>query len=169
MNQLLETPRLRLRHFVSSDRDSLHSILGDAEVMQFSIRGVHNQKQIREFIDRQLLSYLAPGFGLYAIIHKQNDESIGYCGLLQQSVDGKKEIEIGYRLAKKYWGQGLATEAATAIAKYGREKFGFQRLICIIDPANKRSIRVAEKIGMKFESDTIYRGVSVRIYLSTLD
>ena len=73
-------------------------------------------------------------------------------------------MEVGYRLAQKYWGQGLATEAAQAVIQYGRERFNFQRFICLIDPENIRSIRVATKLGMKREKRLIYHGLDVAMY-----
>ena len=162
--QIIETPRLTLRYITSLDATALMPILGDEEVMRYSIIGVHNPKQIRQFIEQRLLSYLEYGFGLYALVHKQNGEMIGYSGFFIQSIEQHQEVEVGYRLAKKYWGQGLATEAGLAVIKYGRERFNFQRYICLIETENQRSIRVATKLGMKFEKKIIYHGLDVAMY-----
>lgn len=162
--QILETSRLKLRYFTIRDKDSLLPILGNSTVMEFSIIGVHNSKQIRQFIEQRLLSYLELGFGLYAVIHKQQDKLIGYCGFFVQQVNKHKEVEIGYRLAQQYWGQGLATEAARAVLIYGSEKYQFKRFICLIEPANTRSIRVAKKLGMILEKKIIYHGLDVDMY-----
>ena len=165
--QILETPRLIIRYFSIRDLEALVPILGDAKVMEFSIIGVHDKKQIRQFIEQRLLSYLTSGFGLYALIHKQDRELIGYCGFFVQKVGDRQEVEIGYRLASKYWGRGLATEAARAIYQYGRERFNFKRFICLIEPANSRSIRVAQKLEMKYEKNIIYHGIDVEMYSSS--
>lgn len=162
--RILETSRLILRYFTIRDRAALIPILGDARVMEFSIIGVHNDRQIRQFIEQRLLSYLEPGFGLYALIHKQNQQLIGYCGFFVQQVNQHHEVEIGYRLAYQYWGQGLATEAAQAVLAYGRQKYNFTRFICLIEPANTRSIRVAQKLGMALEKQIIYHGLDVDMY-----
>ena len=162
--QIIETSRLTLRYITSLDAPALMPILGDEEVMRYSITGVHSPKQIKQFIEQRLLSYLERGFGLYALVHKQNCQTIGYCGFFVQSIEENKEVEVGYRLAKKYWGQGLATEAGLAVIKYGRERFNFQRFICLIEPENQRSIRVATKLGMKFEKKIIYHGLDVAMY-----
>lgn len=162
--QILETSRLSLRYFTIRDKNSLIPILGDPKVMEFSIIGVHDSKQIRQFIEQRLLSYLEPGFGLYAIIHKQQDKLIGYCGFFVQQVNEYPEIEIGYRLAQQYWGQGLATEAARAVLAYGKQKYQFKRFACLIEPANTRSIGVAKKLGMKLEKKIIYHGLDVDMY-----
>jgi len=162
--QILETSRLIIRYFTIRDLEDLVPILGDPQVMEFSILGVHDRQLIRRFVEQRLLSYLDPGFGLYALIHKQNQELIGYCGFFVQKIDERKEVEIGYRLATKYWGKGLATEAAQAIYHYGLNKFGFQRFICLIEPHNQRSIRVAIKLGMELEKEITYYNKNVQVY-----
>lgn len=162
--QIIETPRLRLRYIIISDLEALVPILGDPKVMEFSLLGVHNRQQIRQFIEQRLLSYLETGFGLYALIYKENQELIGYCGFFIQKVAQQQEVEIGYRLATKYWGQGLATEAAQAVLNYGKQRYNFQRFICLIDPANTRSIRVAQKLGMTLETMLVYHGLDVEMY-----
>lgn len=162
--QILETSRLIVRYFTIRDLDALIPILGDSQVMKFSILGVHNRQQIRKFIEQRLLSYLDPGFGLYALIHKENQELVGYCGFFVQKINDHQEVEIGYRLAAKYWGQGLATEAATCICEYGQDKFNFKRFVCLIEPANIRSIKVAKKLEMKLEKKIIYYGIDVDFY-----
>ena len=162
--QILETSRLKLRYLTIRDKEALVPILSDAEVMHYSIIGVHDRQQIRQFIEQRLLSYLECGFGLYAIVHKQNRELIGYCGFFIQAIEQQKEVELGYRLAKKYWGQGLGTEAAKAVLEYGQQRFNFRRFICLIDPKNTRSINVAQKLGMKREKKLIYHGLKVEMY-----
>ena len=162
--QILETPRLIVRYFTIRDLDALVAILSDPQVMEFSIFGVHNRQQIRQFIEQRLLSYLDPGFGLYALIHKQDRELIGYCGFFVQKIDERREVEVGYRLATKYWGRGLATEAATHICEYGQKRFNLKRFVCLIEPNNIRSIRVAKKLGMQLEKNTVYHGIEVEVY-----
>jgi RimJ/RimL family protein N-acetyltransferase len=162
--QILETSRLTLRYITSRDADALMPILGDAEVMQFSIIGVHSKKQIKQFIEQRLISYMEYGFGLYAVVHKQNQELIGYCGFFIQSIEQQKEVEVGYRLARKYWGQGLATESAKAVVEYGQQRFNFQSFVCLIETENSRSIRVANKLGMTLEKKIIYHGLDVAMY-----
>jgi ribosomal-protein-alanine N-acetyltransferase len=162
--QIMETSRLTLRYITARDAEALMPILGDAEVMQFSIIGVHSQRQIKQFIEQRLISYLEYGFGLYALVHKHNQELIGYCGFFIQSIEQQKEVEVGYRLARKYWGQGLATEAAQAVVEYGQQRFNFQRFVCLIETENSRSIRVAHKLGMTLEKKIIYHGLDVAMY-----
>nr|WP_313929898.1 GNAT family N-acetyltransferase [Microcoleus sp. FACHB-SPT15] len=91
--------------------------------------------------------------GLWAAILKDLNGFAGQCGLVVQHVDGKTEIEIGYLFLRKYWGQGLATEAALACRNYGFTSLNFTRLISLINPNNMPSRRVAEKIGMTLEKE----------------
>lgn len=62
-------------------------------------------------------------------------------------------MEVAYLLAKQYWGQGLGTEAARAIANYVFEQLGLRRLICLIDQDNLASVKVARNIGIQFEEE----------------
>jgi RimJ/RimL family protein N-acetyltransferase len=89
--------------------------------------------------------------GLWAAIYKQTGKFIGRCGLLPWTIEDQREVEVAYTIAQEYWGQGLATESACGILEYGFEKLNLSRLICLIDPENIVSQRVAEKIGMTLE------------------
>ena len=82
-------------------------------------------------------------------------------------VNGRAEIEIGYRLARAHWGQGYATEAVTAVRDYAFAALEMPRLIALIDPANTTSIRVAEKAGMRYEADVMtYNDIGRRVALN---
>ena len=161
---ITETPRLILRHFTHDDLDDLAPILADPQVMYFSARGVQTKEQTRKFINWILSSYQETGLGLYAVIYKENYRLIGFCGLLIWDLKPQREVEIGYRFATKYWGNGLGTEAARAVRDYAWNQLNLNRLICIVQPENKRSIRVAEKIGMEYERNTIFMDLEVVVY-----
>jgi RimJ/RimL family protein N-acetyltransferase len=92
-----------------------------------------------------------PELGLWATIHKETGKFIGRCGLLPWTIDGQREVEVAYTIAQEYWGQGLGTEAARGILEYGFTTLHLSRLICLSDPENVASQRVAEKIGMTLE------------------
>ena len=86
---------------------------------------------------------------------------IGFCGFW----DGfAPDVEIGWRLLPKYWGQGLATEAATAVMEYGFRRWGFLRLISLAQTENKASIRIMQKLGMEFERCFQHEGIEVVRY-----
>jgi len=84
--------------------------------------------------------------------------------LLPWEIGGSREVELGYLLAKRYWGLGLATEAAIAVRDHAFENLGLTRVVCQVHPGNIASQRVAEKCGMKREGDVDVCGVPCRIY-----
>ncbi len=92
-----------------------------------------------------------PELGLWATVLKENGEFIGRCGLLPWHIEGRDEVEVAYTIARRYWGRGLGSEAAAAILKYGFENLGLDRLVCLIEPENTASQRVAQRIGMKLD------------------
>mgnify|MGYP002631179572 FL=1 len=94
----------------------------------------------------------------WAVLLRDTNELIGYCGLFSMAVHSKPEMELGYRLGRNYWGQGLATEAAHVAVDYARNVLGIQRLISLIDPSNTRSAAVAKKLGMTKESEVMCEG-----------
>lgn len=155
---MAETERLIIRRFHTLDVEAMTDIFGDAEVMQFGA-GVQTTNWIYNWIQDQFQNYSTWGFGAWAAIEKRQAKVIGYCGLFHfPDVNGQPEVEIGYRFARAYWGQGYATEAALAVRDYAFRELGLPRLIAMIDPQNTASIRVAEKIGMCYETDVMFEG-----------
>jgi ribosomal-protein-alanine N-acetyltransferase len=91
--------------------------------------------------------------GLWATIYKPTNQFIGRCGLLPWTLDGQFEVEVAYMIDKRFWGQGLGTEAALAIRDYGFNQLNLSRLVSLIDGENIASIKVAERMGMRFEKE----------------
>src|SRR6266496_2461950 len=156
---ILTTERLFIRHFHILDLDSMVHVFVDPEVMRFG-DGVQTKEWVETWLRTCLERYYQEwGFGPYAVVEKESHSVIGYCGLFFFSdVNGKPEVEVGYRLRRSEWRQGFATEAVQAVRDYAFNTLGLKRLIAIIDPANTASIRVAEKIGMKYEQDVMFEG-----------
>lgn len=160
---IAETSRLILRQLTLDDVDDLATIYADPVVMKFW-PSTRTYAETKQSCDRILSCYEEYGFGLWATIHKADHKLIGRCGLIPQLVDGDKEVEVAYLLAKEYWGRGLATEAAVAVKNYGFEQLGFNRLISLIVPENIASQKVALKNGMKYEKDTTHADLAHRVY-----
>jgi [ribosomal protein S5]-alanine N-acetyltransferase len=162
---VVETERLILRHFHIVDGEAMDRVFGDAEVMKYG-RGVQSPEWVRNWLRGCLQDYYSKwGFGLWAVALKSRREVIGFCGLSRfEDVGGQPEVEIGYRLARVFWGRGYATEAAAAVRDYGIQTLCLPRLISIIDPRNVASIRVAEKAGLKYEKDVVFQGFEDRVY-----
>ena len=100
----------------------------------------------------------------FALILREENRLIGYCGFFRQIVDGVNEIEIGYRLHPDYWNRGLATEAARAVRDYAFEVMKLKRVISLIHPDNHASRRVTEKNGMTLEKETTFRGFPTLVF-----
>jgi ribosomal-protein-alanine N-acetyltransferase len=142
-----------LRRLLPEDLDALYALYRDPEIRRYFPEGTLTYAETREELEWFLYGHpRRPELGLWATIYKETGAFIGRCGLLPWTIDGREEVEVAYLLDKAYWGQGLATEAAGAIADYAHNTFGLKRLICLIDEENRASQRVAEKIGMRFES-----------------
>jgi RimJ/RimL family protein N-acetyltransferase len=152
---LLETERLRLRPYTGDDLDDLASIVGDAVTMRYYPRPF-SREDASSWIERNLRRYTDDGHGLWAMVFTASDEFVGNCGLVKQWVDGREEVEVGWLVARRWWNQGFATEAATACRDYGFDVLGMDRLISMIRPQNVPSRRVAEKIGMSVEKELIW-------------
>jgi len=150
--KILETGRLLLRHLVLDDLDSLYALYTDPEITRFIPDAPRTYEEARKELEWHMHGPPEhPELGLWATIHKETGEFIGRCGLLPWTIDEQAEVEVAYLISRTYWGQGLATEAAQAILDYGFNTLNLPRLVCLIEAENLPSIRVAEKIGMRFE------------------
>jgi RimJ/RimL family protein N-acetyltransferase len=155
----LETERLALRPLSLDDLDNLARFLSDPETMRYIGGGdTRTRGQARITLERMIESFRARGYGQLGVERKEDGAFLGRCGLLvwdpatwtiTEQVDGLVEIEIGYLLGRDHWGNGYATEAAMAVRDWALAELGLERLIALIYPSNVRSIRVAEKLGMR--------------------
>jgi [ribosomal protein S5]-alanine N-acetyltransferase len=153
-----ETDRLILRHFHIFDAQAMDRVFSDPEVMLYG-PGIQTQSWVRDWLRGCLENYQKLGFGPWAVVEKSSSTVIGYAGLFHSpDIDGQTEIEVGYRLKQSHWGQGFATEAVMTILKYAFDVLCLPRLIALIDPQNRASIRVAEKVGMYFEKEVMLEG-----------
>jgi RimJ/RimL family protein N-acetyltransferase len=149
---ILETRRLILRHQLPSDLDDLWALYCDPEITRYIPDASHTREEAREELEWHMNGHPRnPALGLWATIHRESGKFIGRCGLLPWTIEEQQEVEVAYTIARDYWGQGLATEAAQAILQYGFEKLNLTRLVSLIEPENIASQHVAEKIGMVFE------------------
>jgi len=155
MTIILETPRLILRHQVLSDLDDLWALYQDPEIIKYIPDAPRSREEAQKELEWHMHGHpRRPVLGLWATIHKETGKFIGRCGLLPWEIDGQNEVEVAYTIAEAYQGQGLGSEAALAILNYGFGKLRLSRLICLIDPENIPSQKVAEKMGMRFEKES---------------
>ncbi|HET9913843.1 MAG TPA: GNAT family N-acetyltransferase [Anaerolineales bacterium] len=149
--KILETERLYLRQFSTEDAEFILELLNEPSIIQnIGDRGVRTLEDARAYLlNGPIASYTKNGFGLYLVLLKETSESMGMCGLIKR--DGLDNVDIGYAFLPKFWSKGYAVEAAQATRTYAKDVIGLKRLVAITDPANEGSIRVLEKIGLRFE------------------
>jgi RimJ/RimL family protein N-acetyltransferase len=147
---IFETERLTLRELNTSDAKFILGLLNEPSFIQnIGDRKVRTIEDATSYIlNGPVKSYEKNGFGLYLIILKETNESIGMSGLIKR--DGLEDVDIGYALLPKFWSKGYAVEAARATKDYAKNVIGLKRLVAIVDPANEGSIRVLEKIGLSY-------------------
>lgn len=164
--RVFETARLFLRKITENDVDNLQLIFSDPIAMQYYPK-TFDVDETKAWIQRILNNYAQHGAGLWACHLKSTGEFVGQCGLFfQPDIDGRDEVEVGYLFVRKFWHQGFATEAALGTMKHAREKLGFTRLVSLIRPENKPSIRVAERNGLVPEKEIDRKGYKHIIYIS---
>ena len=158
----LETPRLLFRKFTPEDLHDLAAIRSDPDVMKYTVGRPESIAEVQATLNKYLAHWEQHGFGRWALIEKQTQKLIGWCGLLYLENTG--EVEIGYGLAKQYWGKGLASEAAAATMTYGFGQLGLARIVAITYPENLTVQRVLEKLGMKYIKQAHFYDTDVRYY-----
>jgi len=153
---ILETKRLLLRTLTMDDLDELYTLYKDANVRKYFPEGTLTYEETKEELEWIIDVYYGQyGYGLWATIYKETGDFIGRCGLLPWTIEERQEVEVAYLFAEKYWRQGLGTEVAQAIARYGFEQLQLPRLICMMYEENIGSVKVAEKMGMTFEKTMV--------------
>jgi [ribosomal protein S5]-alanine N-acetyltransferase len=160
---ILETPRLTLREFTPQDADALALVLSDPETMRH-YPAPYERAGVEQWIARNRERYKNDGVGLWAMLLKSTGELIGDCGITRQEVEGEQLYEIGYHLRRDLWGQGLATEAATACREWAFAHLKIDRVISLIRPENMPSRRVAERNGMTIWKEIDWRGLRHYVY-----
>ena len=146
MSFVIETERLKLREFKESDARFLFELNDDPEIIKYTgdtpFTSVQDaQKFLLEYED-----YTYHGYGRWVVVRKSDDDLLGWCGLKYNELN---MVDIGFRLFRKYWGKGYATEAARASLKYGFEILKLEEIIARSHPENERSIKVIKTLNFK--------------------
>ena len=169
---VIETARLTLRPFRLDDVAALHRLWIEPEVRQYLWDGdVITRERVESLVNTSLTSFEEHGFGLWAVLPRQEETLIGFCGFWFFHEPPK--LELLYGISPSHWHKGLATEAARAMMNYGFRELSLQRIEASTDVANLASSRVMERAGMGFWKremtnglDTVYFAVSRKDLLS---
>lgn len=166
---ILTTERLYLREMTQSDYQALSRILQDEETM-YAYNGAFSDEETQGWLDNQLSRYSEYGFGLWAVVLKENEEMIGQCGITYQPWKDRQMLEIGYLFQKAYWHNGYAAEAARGCKEYAFTELNAEEVCSIIRDTNIPSQNVALRNGMTKTDSWVkhYRGVDMPHYLFTV-
>ncbi len=165
--KILKTERLFLEELDEGHFEDLCALLSNPRVHRY-FPGTLDREESREFLQRVRKGYREKGYHFWAVIRKKDRAFLGICGILDQIIDGKDELEVGYRILDSHWGQGYGTEAARGCVEYARDMLKAGRVIPLIREINTQSIRVAEKNGLQYEKDTMFNGMKHRVYRKIL-
>jgi RimJ/RimL family protein N-acetyltransferase len=154
---MITTERMILRPWTEEDFGPYAELNADPVVREFFPRLLTKGESDAE-ASRLLRNLELVGFGLYAAELTSDRSFMGFIGIQTMNFTppgfNEPPVEIGWRLAQKYWGSGLATEGARAVLDYALHILELPRVVAITVPANGRSRRVIEKIGMTLRSES---------------
>jgi ribosomal-protein-alanine N-acetyltransferase len=156
----VSTERLILRELEAPDADGIFALDSDPEVLRYIGTPVMTDRSeadhVIAIIRRQ---YQENGIGRWAMELRTTGEFVGWCGLkLEKHVRPFAYYDIGYRLVRKHWGLGYATEAASACLRHGFEVLGYPEICAAVEVEHQASNHVLRKIGMQQGEPFLYDG-----------
>jgi RimJ/RimL family protein N-acetyltransferase len=162
-----DTERLHLRRWQAADREPFAALNGDPEVLRYIADGrPMTRAQSDDLVDAIEEHWSRHGFGLWCAAPREDpDACLGFVGLAVPSFLPSilPAVEVGWRLARQAWGRGLATEGAQTALAHAFGPLELRSVVSIIDPDNARSIRVAEKLGMRQGATHVHPGSGRRL------
>jgi RimJ/RimL family protein N-acetyltransferase len=160
---MLKTPRLRLRRLLPSDAPDLIALDSDPSVMRYvgSPPGTRTPEETADRVSQRI----GADHGRYGfwLVEGKDDGAFHGLGLLLSMPEGDA-IEVGYRLARRSWGRGIATEVAAALIDHAFRHLALPRLVAVVYPDNRASRRVLDKLGFSHDGPREYRGARVEHY-----
>jgi [ribosomal protein S5]-alanine N-acetyltransferase len=145
----LETERLILRALSADEVECLHRISNEANVRRYLWDDEAISKAtIKGLIAQSDHMFSEEKIGVFGVRTRGREDLLGFCGFVR--LEGMEEPELWYELTQNVWGRGFATEAARACVRYAFEEVGMERVIAGVDAPNRASLRVIEKLGMKY-------------------
>ena len=161
MAHLFESERLFYREFDIKDAESFYMLNKDEEVMKYT--GDLPFKSVEDSLNliKNYSAYRDTGFGRWTVISKADNSIIGWCGLKRHA---DESVDLGYRFHKGSWGKGYGYEAANRCIEYGFKKLELDEIIGRTANENKASVKILEKIGMKFWKFAPCEGIENSVY-----
>ena len=161
MTIIAETDRLILRELMVADSKDFFELNSDPEVLKYTgDQPFSSIEAAAEFLENYS-DYEENRFGRWAVISKETNDFLGWCGL---KLNEEKLIDLGFRFFRKEWGKGYATESAKASLKYGFNQLHLEEVIGRSSIENQASINVLEKLGMHFWKNDSCEGIENAVY-----
>ena len=152
MKEILATERLILTEWELPDAAFLLKLVNTPQWIEFiGDRNIHSIQDAEQYIKKLRLPYGSYGYGFYGLRLKDSKELIGLCGIIKRM--GLNDPDLGFALLPEHEGQGYMYEVSTALLKHAFVKLGISRVVAITTEQNSRSIKLLERLGMKYEKD----------------
>lgn len=168
MKTFAETNRLILREILPTDIDGFFELDSDPDVHRYlTSQPVQNKQQVADAIQFIRQQYIDNGIGRCAVIDKKTNAFMGWAGLkliTELTNNHINFLDLGYRLIKKYWGQGIATEAAHASLKYAFDTLQANEVFAHAHAENNGSNRVLTKVGLTLTETFVHHGIKCNWY-----
>ncbi|HUE44083.1 MAG TPA: GNAT family N-acetyltransferase [Candidatus Sulfotelmatobacter sp.] len=158
---LLKSERLGFRWWTADDLPLAQQLWGDLEVTKY-FGGPFSEDDVRKRFKRERARRMVHGYQYWVIELLKTGEFVGVCGL-QPNRPAEDIIELGFHLLPRFWGQGLATEAARVVIRYAFEKYSAKKLVAGHHPENVMSKKVLDKLGFQYSHDEKLPGIEVDI------
>lgn len=151
-NYVFQTKRLRLRPGALSDVDAFRAIWTDPGVRRFLWDDIVIEHGVAEaVVQASVQSFGERGIGQWLVFEEDGDTPIGFCGL--RALEDSPEVELLYGILPAYWGRAYAVEASCALLDHAFDTVGLPYVLAEMDTPNAASVRVAEKLGMRFKKE----------------
>lgn len=162
---MIDTPRLHIRPFAPNDAVEFYALTQDSGFTAYPITDYRQASvdSAHEWICRARELNATTGLGKWAVCDRGAGELLGMGGLTPWNFDGESMVDITYRLRTRAWGQGYGTELALALRDFGFEVSALAEITATITPDNLASLRIAEKIGMRFARRITLLGVETEL------
>lgn len=162
MKFIIETERLLLREFISDDDENFYRLNLNPNVIKYTGNTAFASIEDAKVFLKNYQDYKMNRYGRWAVITKENNQFIGWCGLKYGELE--VETDIGFRFFEEEWNKGYATESAAACLKYGFDVLKLNRIIGRAMKENTASIKVLKKIGLVYETDCMFENKEAVIY-----
>lgn len=164
-----QTKRLVIRELSTNDIEEMYPIYQNPEIRKYIT-------DIEDYLEDEIAKqeayiknvYNFYGYGLWGVFSKTTKHLIGRCGIENHIIDGREEIMLSYLIDSEHWGYGYALECCNAVLQYAKEELEIKRIVAVIDKDNLRSIKTAEKLGMKAEKEILYKNRDCVLYSISL-